>query len=77
MRIISQDGNVDQPYESAVIICEENIVKAEIGGKQYCMAVYSTEKQMLEDMEALTDSFIESANANVVFQFKEDKDVMP
>lgn len=51
MRLISQTGDIDIPYENASLSRAENIIRAyipETGEKGTIMAVYSTEEQAKE-----------------------------
>lgn len=53
MRLISQTGDIDIPYENASLSRAENIIRAyipETGEKGTIMAVYSTEEQAKEAM---------------------------
>ena len=44
MRIISQSGRFDIPYEMAVVYVEYESVIAKVGDERYVMANYSTEE---------------------------------
>lgn len=53
MRLISQTGDIDIPYENASLSRVENIIRAyipETGEKGTIMAAYSTEEQAKEAM---------------------------
>lgn len=53
MRLISQSGEFDVPYEIASLSRTENIIRAyipDVGKKGTIMAVYSTEEQAKEAM---------------------------
>lgn len=51
MRIISQNGKVDMPYEKTVfyLACEQIVAKHE--GTKYILATYSTEEKAIKAME--------------------------
>lgn len=55
MRVISQDGIIDVPYEIAVVYVECESVIAKVGDKRYVMGSYSTEKKAIKAMEMLRD----------------------
>ncbi len=42
MRIISQDGTVDVPYERVVLSVEGRTVQADIGARSFYMGVYES-----------------------------------
>lgn len=66
MRIISQDGNVDLPYESIVIVCAEGIVSAEVNsGKRFCVGVYSTQEKARAAIKELRKSYLKCNAVNV------------
>lgn len=56
MRLISQTGDIDVPYETTSLSRTENIIRAYVpmvGEKGTIMAVYSTEEQAKEAMSML------------------------
>lgn len=62
MRVISQDGSIDVPYEMAVVYVECEGVIAKVGDKRYVMGSYSTEKKAVKAMEMLREH-----NEGVIF----------
>lgn len=63
MRVISQDGRLDFPYENSVVFIpprEETIVRAQMTGDDESarMAQYSTKEKAKKAMEMLRDSYI-------------------
>lgn len=62
MRVISQDGIIDVPYEMAVVYVECESVIAKVGDKRYVMGSYSTEKKAIKAMEMLREH-----NEGVIF----------
>ena len=62
MRVISQDGSIDVPYEMAVVYVECEGVIAKVGDKRYVMGSYSTEKKAIKAMEMLREH-----NEGVIF----------
>ena len=57
MRIISQSGRFDIPYEMAVLCVEYESVIAKVGDERYAMGSYSTEEKAIEVMEHLRRSY--------------------
>lgn len=57
MRVISQDGIIDVPYEMAVVYVECEGVIAKVGDKRYVMGSYSTEKKAVKAMEMLREKY--------------------
>lgn len=62
MRVISQDGIIDVPYEMAVVYVKCEGVIAKVGDKRYVMGSYSTEKKAVKAMEMLREH-----NEGVIF----------
>ena len=57
MRIISQSGRIDIPYEVAVVYVEYESIIAKVGDERYSMGNYSTEEKAIEVMEHLRRSY--------------------
>lgn len=57
MRIISQSGRIDIPYEMAVVYVEYESVIAKVGDERYVMGKYLTEEKAIEVMEHLRRSY--------------------
>lgn len=57
MRIISQSGRIDIPYEVAVVYVEYESVIAKVGDERYVMGKYLTEEKAIEVMEHLRRSY--------------------
>ena len=57
MRIISQSGRIDIPYEVAVVYVEYESVIAKVGDERYAMGNYSTEEKAIKAMEMLRDTY--------------------
>lgn len=57
MRVISQDGTIDVPYEMVVVYVECESVIAKVGDKRYVMGSYSTEKKAIKAMEMLREQY--------------------
>lgn len=73
MRIISQSGRIDIPYEMAVVCVECESVIAKVGDERYAMGNYSTEEKAENAMEMLrtayTGRFV--TNADISDDFNE------
>lgn len=57
MRVISQDGIVDLPYEKAVLYAEYEIVIAKVGDERCVIGIYSTEEKAIKAMEMLREAY--------------------
>ncbi len=87
MRIISQSGRFDIPYENAVVYLEYESVIAKVGDERYAMGKYSTEEKAFKAMEMLRevflkfstatnrDNFYEFFNEPKVYQFPQDEEI--
>ena len=83
MRIISQDGNIDLPYEDTVIHTEyfkleSRVVVAIFKGEKYTLGTYSTEAKAIKAMEMLRKAWkFETGiyHRNIIFQFPQDSEV--
>ena len=58
MRIISQSGRIDIPYEVAVVYVEYESVIAKVGDERYAMGSYSTEEKAFKAMEMLREAYV-------------------
>jgi hypothetical protein len=71
MRIISQDGCYDVPYEQAVVACLDRTVVAyplnDLGSSDYIqLASYSTEEKAIKAMEMCRKKYAESEYNRIV-----------
>ena len=57
MRIISQSGRIDIPYEVAVVYVEYESVIAKVGDEIYAMGNYSTEEKAFKAVKMLIDTY--------------------
>ena len=57
MRIISQSGRIDIPYEVAVVYVEYESIIAKVGDERYAMGSYSTEEKAFNAMKMLIDTY--------------------
>ena len=57
MRIISQGGRFDIPYEMAVVCVEYESVIAKVGDERYAMGSYSTEEKAFKAVKMLIDTY--------------------
>ena len=58
MRIISQSGRIDIPYEVAVVYVEYESVIAKVGDERYVMGNYSTEEKAFKAMIMLIEKHL-------------------
>lgn len=57
MRVVSQHGNVDLPYERTVICHGENSVIARCDGNEYVLGMYSSKRNTYRAMEMLRTEY--------------------
>lgn len=57
MRLVSQNGNVDIPYEQAHILCNMECVMARVGNYEYTLGKYSDKDKALKVMEMLRNAY--------------------
>ena len=57
MRVISQHGNVDLPYEQIVVRIEMEYVKAVHKEKEYVLGKYSSDDKAIKAMEMLREAY--------------------
>ena len=78
MRIISQDGKINLPYEMTALLVSDNYIQAVFAGgiqqSPYIMAMYSTQDKLLSVLDALDEKFIVGRNDGI-FKFSEDGEV--
>jgi hypothetical protein len=91
MRVISQDGTLDVPYEMVVIqefrnaiyFLNRNLSGVEDLTSDIMLAEYSTEAKAIKAMEMLRKAWINEAiefthgiyHRNIVFQFPQDDEI--
>lgn len=75
MRIISQDGKINLPYEMTVLLISDNYIQAVFAGgiqqSPYIMAMYSTQDKLLSALDALDEKFIVGRDGGI-FKFPND-----
>lgn len=57
MRLVSQHGNVDIPYEQAIIAHRQEEVVAIVGDREYTMGKYTSMKKSYKAMEMLREEY--------------------
>ena len=57
MRVISQHGNVDLPYEQIVVRSEMEYVMAVHKEKEYVLGKYSSDDKVIKAMEMLREAY--------------------
>ena len=91
MRVISQDGTMDMPYEEVIIqrfksriyFLNKNLTGVESLSDDMQIAEYSTEAKAIKAMEMLREAYINEAiefthgiyHRNIVFQFPQDDEI--
>lgn len=70
MRIISQNGRFDIPYEMAVVYVEYESVIAKVGDERYAMGNYSTEEKVFKVMEMLRERHTDNVFCREDIQYK-------
>lgn len=84
MRLISQDGMIDVPYDKVVVKVTEHPFKMVISAlferedcmKDIVMGYYSTEAKALKVMEMLRNAYSRFTNTyNIIFKFPDDSEV--
>lgn len=85
MRVISQDGTIDVPYEQVVIQCfnrviyflNKNLTGVESVINDTEMASYSTEEKAKKAMEMLRNKYMEYTSTNYlkIFQFPTEEEL--
>ena len=77
MRIISQNGKFDLPYENLAIFVEYENVIARFENERYLLGQYSSEAKAIKAMEMLRKAWkFETGiyHRNIIFQFPHDSD---
>lgn len=78
MRLISQNGNVDLPYENTVLLHNMEYVIAKHDGKEYVMGKYSCKEKVYKVMDMLCGMYMCYATVRSdggVFRFPKDEEV--
>lgn len=79
MRLVSQNGNVDIPYNKAVLLHAQDYVMARIGDKDYLMGEYSSMEKSYKAMEIMQKQFLDYCcnyhSKSGVFYFPKDEEV--
>ncbi len=64
MRLISQTGDIDVPYEIASLSRTGNIIKAYVQMISVVMARYSTDEKAIQVMEMLLNAYHDAKKSN-------------
>ena len=77
MRLISQTGDIDVPYEIASLSRTGNIIKAYVQMISVVMARYSTDEKAMQVMEMLHDAYHDAkkSNSSSALYFPKDDEV--
>ena len=68
MRLVSQNGNVDIPYNKAILLHAQDYVMARVGDKEYLMGEYSSMKKSYRVMEMLREKYAKLEIFKSVYQ---------
>ena len=58
MRLVSQNGNVDIPYDKAILLHAQDDVMARVGDKEYLMGKYWSMEKSYRVMEMVRDAYL-------------------
>lgn len=83
MRVISQHGNADLPYEQIVVCHAMESVIALYNGEKCILGKYSSEEKSYKAMEMLRKAWVNGTvefedgiyHRNIVFQFPQDDEI--
>lgn len=77
MRLISQTGDIDVPYEIASLSRTGNIIKAYVQMISVVMARYSTDEKAMQVMEMLHNAYHDAkkSNSSSALYFPKDDEV--
>ena len=79
MRLVSQNGNVDIPYDKAILLHAQDYVMARVGDKDYLMGEYSSMEKSYKVMEIMQKQFLDYCcnyhSQSGVFYFPKDEEV--
>ena len=79
MRLVSQNGNVDIPYDKAILLHAQDYVMARVGDKDYLMGEYSSMEKSYKAMEIMQKQFLDYCcnyhSQSGVFYFPKDEEV--
>ena len=79
MRLVSQNGNIDIPYDKAILLHAQDYVMARIGDKDYLMGEYSSMEKSYKAMEIMQKQFLDYCcnyhSKSGVFYFPKDEEV--
>lgn len=74
MRVISQHGNVDLPYEQINVCHAMESVIALYNGEKYVLGEYSSKEKAYKAMEMLRNEFADYGESGI-FQFPQDDEI--
>ena len=74
MRVISQYGNVDLPYEQIIVCHAMENVTALRNEKEYVLGKYSSQEKVYKAMEKLRNEFADYGESGI-FQFPQDDEI--
>lgn len=78
MRVISQNGKFDLPYENLAIFVEYENVIARFENERHLLAQYSSEAKAIKAMKMLREAWKFKTgiyHRNIIFQFPKDSEI--
>ena len=77
MRIISQDGKINLPYEMTALLVSDNYIQAVFAGgiqqSPYMMAMCATQGKLQDALDMLDGRFVGIGDA--IFRFPKDDEI--
>ena len=80
MRVISQDGTLDMPYEICTVWCRGSVIMCDMCGDnttKTVLATYSTDKKAQKAMEMLREKYLSRMELNGGFDIVNKVYVQP
>lgn len=71
MRIISETGKFDVPYEHAVVTCDGTMIYVSVGNRQWMFVQYSDPELAQKAMDMLHNAYAEEY---ITFRFPSEED---
>lgn len=72
MRILSQGGTIDVPYETSAITNIDGVIRAKRGDDIYVMAEYVNPDVAELELKVMRRTYETAGQENRIFQFSED-----
>lgn len=88
MRVISQNGKIDYPYEQSIVFIDPKgthavLIQPAGEHKGFALGIYSTKEKAIKAMEMLREAWIKETvefedgiyHRNIIFQFPQDSEI--